>query len=240
MYRIAIGDDDLQFLKDFKAIVSRCMEAEHLRLGEDYAIDCYPSAPPLMSALKARKDRYQLILLDVRFGPDNGLTMAATLRESGAAFSLIYVTNHRDYVFNSFDTRPLHYLLKPVNEEKLSELVREDYRRRYQDVRLYLKSGARHTSLAFQNIVAVEAALHRVFLHLRDGTSAEWNGTLKELAPQLPGWCFCRCHNSYFVNLAHVTEMVRYEARLDNGKNIPISKRYYKPAIEHYIAFLKI
>lgn len=239
MYRIAIGDDDPQFLKEAAAIVSRCMEAERLRLGEDYAVDCYDSAPPLLSALEAGQDRYQLILMDVRFGPDNGLAVAAALRESGAAFSLIYITNHRDFVFNSFDTRPLHYLLKPVDEEKLAGLVREDYRRRYQDVRLYLKSGARHSALAFQDIVAAEAALHRVLLHLRDGGAEEWSGTLKELAPQLPGWCFCRCHNSYFINLAHVTELVRYEARLDNGKTIPISKRYYKSAIERYIAFLK-
>lgn len=64
-------------------------------------------------------------------------------------------------------------------------------------------------------------------------------GSLAQITPSLPAWHFCRCHNSFFVNLAHVTELVRYEARLDNGAVIPVSKRFYKPAVEQYIAFLK-
>lgn len=235
MYRIAIGDDDPEALEELNSIVSRCMEAEGLRLGADYAVDCYSAAQPL---LDAGGGAYQLVLLDVEFGGDNGLRMAAALRESGAQFSLIYVTRYRDYVFDSFDTHPLHYLLKPLDGDKLAELVREDYRRRYQDARLYLKAGSKHLSLAYRDIYAVEAALHRVFLHLKDGKE-EWNGSLTELTPKLPTWCFCRCHNSFLINLTHATELVRYEARLDNGRVIPVSKRFYKPAVEQYIAFLK-
>ncbi len=67
----------------------------------------------------------------------------------------------------------------------------------------------------------------------------EWSGTLSALAPQLPQWCFCRCHFSYFANLSHVTELVRYEARLDNGTVIPVSKRFYRPAFDQYLSFLK-
>lgn len=238
MYRIAIGDDDPAALEELSGIVSRCLEAKGLQAGADYAVDRYCSASPLLARLKAGGGDYQLVLLDVEFGADNGLRVAAALRESGAQFSLIYVTSYREYVFDSFDTRPLHYLLKPVDADKLAELIREDYRRRYQDARLYLKAGSRHLSLAYQDIYAVEAALHRVFLHLKDGKE-EWNGSLTELAPKLPAWRFCRCHNSFLINLAHVTQLVRYEALLDNGAVIPVSKRFYKSAVERYIAFLK-
>lgn len=213
LYRIAIGDDDPGVLEELSGIASRCLEAQGLQPGTDYAVDRYSSAPPLLARLKAEGDDYQLILLDVEFGGDNGLQVATALRQSGARFSLIYVTRYRDYVFDSFDTRPLHYLLKPVDADKLAELIREDYRRRYQDARLYLKTGSKHLSLAYQDIYAVEAALHRLVLHLKDGRE-EWNGSLTELAPRLPAWRFCRCHNSFLINLAHVTELVRYEARL--------------------------
>jgi len=238
MYRIAIGDDDVIFLKETALLVSRCLEAEGLKRGADFEIDCYSDAPHLLAALEGKKDCCQLLLLDVEFGRDNGLTVAASLREKKAEFSLIYITSHRDYVFDSFDTRPLHYLLKPVDGEKLSALIREDCRRRYLDARLYLKVGGKHISLAYQDLYAVESAQHRVFFHLKDGVE-EWNGSLRTLAPELPGWCFCRCHNSYFVNLTHVTELVRYEARLTNGETIPVSKQFYKSAIEQYIGFLK-
>ena len=238
MYRIAIGDDDSAFLKNMETLVAVCMDVDGLKRGTDYEIDSFSAAPPLLAALDREKDRYQLLLLDVEFGRDNGLMVAASLRRNQAEFSLIYITSHRDYVFQSFDTRPLHYLLKPVDEKKLSALIREDYRRRYSDARLYLKAGAKHISLAFSDIYAAEAAQHRVLIHLRE-SAEEWSGSLYTLAKELPGWCFCRCHNSYFVNLTHVTELVRYEARLDNGQVIPVSKRCYKSAIEQYIAFLK-
>lgn len=238
MYRVAIGDDEPMVLEELNGMVSRCLEAEGLRAGVDYAVDCYSSASPLLAALEADGDHYQLVLLDIEFGGENGLQVAAALRKSSAQFSLIYITSHRDYVFASFDTRPLHYLLKPVDEGKLTELIREDYRRRYQDARLYLKAGSKHLSLAYGDIYAAEAALHRVFLHLKD-SKEEWNGPLTELAPKLPPWRFCRCHNSFLINLTHVTELVRYEARLDNGEIIPVSKRFYKSAVEQYIAFLK-
>lgn len=238
MYQIAIGDDDPVFLKEAEALALKCLESEGLRRGVHFEIDCYSAAAPLLAALEGDKDRYQLVLLDVEFGKDNGLAVAASLREFQSGFRLIYITSHRDYVFDSFDTRPLHYLLKPVNKEKMSALIREDYRCQYSDARLYLKTGGRHISLAFQDIYAAEASQHRAFLHLKNGME-EWGGSLTELARSLPGWRFCRCHNSYYVNLSHVTELVRYEARLDNGQIIPVSKRFYKSVIEQYIAFLK-
>lgn len=238
MYQIAIGDDDPIFLRETEALVSKCMDGEGLLRGAGYDISCYAAAPLLLSELGKGQAHFQLLLLDVAFGSANGLEIAASLRECQDGFSLIYITSHRDYVFRSFDTRPLHYLLKPVDGEKLSALIREDYRRRYQDARLCLKTGGRRISLAYRDIYFVEAAQHRVRLHLRDGEE-EWRGSLSALAPELPGWCFCRCHNSYFVNLTHVTELVRYEARLENGSVIPVSKRLYKSAIEQYISFLK-
>lgn len=212
MYRVAVVDDDPGAQEALSGIVSRCLEGEGLRGGMDYAVDRHSSSAPLLARLKGKEDYYQLILLDVELGEENGIQVAAALRELDPRFSLIYITSHRDYVFDSLDTRPRHYLLKPVDEAKLAELVREDHRHRYQDGRLYLKAGGKHTSVAYGDIYAVEAALHRVFLHLK-GEKEEWSGSL--------------------------TELVRYEARLDNGEVIPVSKRLYKSAVEQYIAFLK-
>ena len=236
MYRVVIGDDDKLFLTEAEGIVLECLEADGLARGVDFEIECCSEADLLMAALD--EERCQLLLLDVEFGGTNGLEMAASLREKGAAFRLIYITSYRDYVFESFDTQPLHYLLKPVNRKKLTELIRDDYRRRYLDERVYLRAGSKHISLAYHDIYAVEAAQHKVIFHLRDSTE-EWSSTLRTLAQNLPGWCFCRCHNSYLLNLSHVTELVRYQALLDNGMTVPISKRFYRSSIEQYMEFLK-
>ncbi len=238
MYFVAIGDDDRMFLEEAEGIVSECLAADGLVRGMDFEIECYSEADKLAAALENGKNRCQLLLLDVEFGGVSGLNVAASLRETDAVFRLIYITSYRDYVFESFDTQPLHYLLKPVDKDKLAALIREDYRRRYMDARVHLMAGSRHISIEYRDIYAVEAAQHRVIFHLRNSME-EWSGTLRTLAQDLPGWCFCRCHNSYIINFSHVTELVRYQAKMDNGTVVPISKRFYKPAIEQYMEFLK-
>ncbi len=237
MYRIIIGDDDTLFLRELEGIAESCLVSDGLTRGEDFEIVCFQCPQALMDALTGRESA-QLLLLDIEFGEMNGLEIAARLRERGGEFSLIYITTHEEYVFDSFDTRPLHYLLKPPRREKLCALLREDFRRQFHDDRLYLKSGGKHLSLPYRDIYAVEASQHRVLLYTRQSV-AEWSGALSALSPRLPRWCFCQCHFSYFVNLSHVAEFVRYEARLDNGTVIPVSKRFYRPAFEQYLSFLK-
>jgi len=238
VYRIAIGDDDPIFLRELEGTVRSCLVSDGLKPWEDFGIASFQHPDALLDALLKNGEGAQLVLLDVEFGTANGLEIAARLRERGGGFSLIYITTHEDYVFDSFDTRPLHYLLKPLRKEKLAALLREDYRRQFDGGRLYLKSGGRHLALPYRDIYSAEAAQHRVFLHTAQGL-VEWSGALSSLAPQLPRWCFCQCHFSYFVNLSHVAELVRYEAKLDNGDSIPVSKRFYKSVFDQYLSFLK-
>lgn len=238
MYRVVIGDDDPGFLRELEDTVLACLAADGLARGEEFELACFQDPDGLAEALLERGEDVSLLLLDIEFGEANGLALAARLRERDRDFSLVYITSHEDYVFDSFDTRPLHYLLKPLQKEKLAALLREDYRRRFRDDRLYLKSGGRHLSLPYRDIYAVEAAGHRVVLHTGDGP-VDCAGPLSALAHQLPGWCFCQCHFSYYINLSHVTALVRYQATLDNGAVIPISKRFYKSAFEQYLSFLR-
>lgn len=233
-----IGDDDPIFLKELEEAVRRCLTEDGLALGRDFETVGFQSPEALADAMRRQEKPVHLLLLDVEFGDANGLALAAKFREQGGTFSLIYITNYEDYVFDSFDTRPLHYLLKPPRKEKLATLLREDYRRQFYDDRLYLRSGAKHLSIPYRDIYAAEAAQHRVFLHTREGT-IEWPGALSALAAQLPLWCFCQCHFSYYVNVTHISEIVRFTITLDNGETLPVSKRYFKPTFEQYLSFLK-
>lgn len=55
----------------------------------------------------------------------NGIETAKALRKSHGKEKetiLIFVTGIREYVFDAFDVSAFHYLLKPVEEEKFSEV----------------------------------------------------------------------------------------------------------------------
>lgn len=238
MYRIAIGDDDPVFLKELEECVCTCLVSDGLERDEDFQLTAFRRPEALLEALLTEGKSVQLLLLDIEFGTANGLELAARLRERDGGFSLIYITTHDDYVFDSFDTRPLHYLLKPLQTEKLAALLREDYRRQTQDDRLNIKSGGRYLSLPFGEIYAVESCQHSVLLHTPRGV-VKCPGPLSALAPKLPRWRFCQCHFSFFVNVAHIVQLTRAEVMLDNGERIPVSRRFYRSAFDQYLSFLQ-
>ena len=200
-------------------------------------METFSRPEPLRDKLLADRDACQLLLLDIRLEEESGLELAKTLREHQVDCSLIYVTSYQDYVFQSFETHPLHYLVKPIDREWLAGALRYDYRRRYRDARVFLKCGGRQTAIRLEDIYALEAAQHKVRVWL-EGRYEMWSGTLSALEEQLPTYCFCRCHSGFILNLSHVRELVRYEARMDNGSAVPVSKRLYPEVLRRHIACL--
>jgi len=57
---------------------------------------------------------------------------------------------------------------------------------------------------------------------------------LKEIQAALSDKCFCRIHNSYLINLNHITSIKKQKLLvLKNGIELPIAKRRNKSFFEH-------
>ena len=65
-----------------------------------------------------------LVLLDIEMGDARaGLALAETLKKNPHSPAVIFVTAHPQHALAAYDYQPLHYLLKPVAEEKLNEAL---------------------------------------------------------------------------------------------------------------------
>ncbi|CAK7063799.1 MAG: hypothetical protein EUB_00659 [Eubacterium sp.] len=239
MYRIAICDDDENFLNQLSRQTETILCEKGLITGSDFEIDCFSEAGRIQEKVLKEPARYQLLLLDVELSDENGMALARIFRKHEVTCSIIFITSYRDYVFDCFDTQPLWYLLKPVDFEKFKEILLSDYRRSYADTRLVVKINGRKIIIPFQEIYALEATEHRTRIWMSDGFR-DWNGALSALKPQLPLFEFCQSHNSYVINLAHVKEIQRTEVLMDNDRIFPVSRRYYDKIFEKYFTFLKI
>jgi len=237
VYDIWIGDDDSSFVAETERRIKSALVEDGLKQGEDFSIVCYTDPLSLRSAALQDRLECQFLVLDMEFGAANGIEVAKDLRNIGLSCPLVYLTSYRDYVFDSFVTRPVDYLIKPPNWDRLAGLIRQDFRERYAAARLNLKFQSRLLSLQFDEVYALEAYAHHVRIWLRE-ENIEWNGSLSALEPQLPVWCFCHCHSSYWINLSHVAELNRVEAKMDNGLTFPVSKRLAAAAARQHFAFL--
>ena len=205
--------------------------------GQDYDIDVFHTAPPLMERLAKAPDAYQLLLLDIQLDGDNGVELARFLREHQVKASVIYITDHPGFALDSFPTYPLEYLLKPVDEARLAAALDWDWRQRHiQQKRPVLRVGGRTVPL--DEIAYLETAGRKTAVHTRE-ERIEHNLPLSRLKEELQGQGFCLSHFSYLVNLSHVTRVERDALTLDTGESIPVSRRYYQDFMARYVESLK-
>lgn len=239
MYRIMLGDDDGIFIEYASEQIRKIMSGFGLRENTEYTLDMCRNPEELLPIFEADRDAYQMLMLDIEFAEQNGIELAKKLREMQVTCSLVYISSYRDYVFDCFGTNPLGYLLKPVDWEKASEFLLKDYKERYMGHFLDLKIGGSSISLPYKDIYAMEASSHRVLVYLRGKKTLSWNGSLSRMEETLNDKYFCKCHNSFLINLTHVDEFLKTEVKMDDSRTFPVSRRLYKYALKKYFEVLK-
>lgn len=238
MYRVAICDDEPLAGEENKKILCRILEDRKLRIGMDCSVDVFTDSKELLNQLKKRHDAYHLLLLDIKLNEENGIAFASYLREKRVYCSIIYITAYRDFVFDCFATRPLEYLLKPVQEEKLAAAVRYDYEENYRPEFLFLKKSIAQKPIPMSTIYYLEATQHKVAIQLEE-KRIYINESLSSMESKVLVKHFCRCHASFIANLEHIQSISRSAIVLTDGKEIPISRRYYDEVMRRHITYLK-
>ena len=238
MYRIAVCDDEPSIVLENQTMLCRILEARRFRREIDYSVTGFSSAGPLLAALRDRPEAFQLLLLDIGLARENGVELAARLRESQVACSIIYITSYEEYMPDSFATRPLDYLIKPVDEEKLAKAIDWDLRTNFRPERLTLPVRGGFRKLAVRDILYAEAVNHKSAVYF-PGEAVSVSLSFRDLLARLPGDMFCRCHNSFVVNLKHVYKRTARGLLLDTGVELPVSRTYQQEIAKQFVAFLQ-
>lgn len=236
MYRIAVCDDEPSIVLENQAMLCRILEARRFRREIDYSVTGFSTAEPLLASLRERP--FQLLVLDIELARENGVELAARLRESQVACSIIYITSYEEYMPASFATRPLDYLMKPVDEDKLAKAIDWDLRTNFRPERLTLPVRGGFRKLAVRDILYAEAVNHKSAVHL-PGEEIPVSLSFRELLSLLRGDTFCRCHHSFVVNLEHVLKQTTRGLLLDTEMEIPVSRTYRQEVSKRFVAFIK-
>ena len=177
-------------------------------------------------------------------GAINGVELAKTVRSENDAVQMIFITGFPDFIAEGYEVSALHYLMKPVDRDKLfSVLDRAAVNLGKAERWILLPSGDGQTRVRLDRIQYAEAFGHDLTVHTEDGdfafrkTIGAWEA---ELGPEAG---FVRCHRSVLVNLRYVSKIMRTDVVLDNGTVLPLARnaaqavnlafiRYYREGIE--------
>lgn len=231
MYRIALCDDDSEFLSSFRT----CLENKFAEKNVGYDLSLFTDTDSLMAQLE-ESDAFDLIFLDVVFEGENGIEAAKRIRKSNPRVDIVFITVEQGYAVDGYDVMPLHFLLKPVSEEKLNQALARFFAKHESD-RLIIKSKGALLTISTDDIEYVEIFSHDIVIHTGLSQTVSYTGTLMELEGVLPSRGFVRCHKSFIINLRHVSGISRYQVRLSDGQTLPIGKSRYNQIQSDFITF---
>lgn len=219
-YKIAICDDlesDRDYLKDLLN-----------KWANDYShllnVDTFSSAESFLFHYEEAKD-YDILLLDIEMGLMDGVSMAKKIRQDNDAVQIIFITGYSDYIAEGYEVNALHYLMKPVKEEKLfSVLERAIEKISKNDVVLNMDSANGMVRVPIYQIRFAEVFGNYVTIHANDDVVAKM--TLNEVEKLLDER-FYRVGCSVIVNLNEVSRVTKTEIKLLDGTSIHLPRGAY-------------
>ena len=222
VYRIAICDDnpaDLLYL-------SSLLKTWAAQRGVSLHADTFPSAEAFLFQYEEQKD-YDILLLDIEMGRMDGVTLARTVRQDSESVPIIFITGYSDYIAEGYDVSALHYLMKPVREEKLFQVLDRAAARLRRDERtLTLELPGEVLRIPLYTIRFLEVRKNYVTIHGKQEYTVK--KTLGEFQPLLDERFF-RLGRSFILNLTQIERVTRTEVFLRDGSVIPLPRSMYEP-----------
>jgi DNA-binding LytR/AlgR family response regulator len=216
--RIAVIDDQPADRDYIAALVSRWAKDR-----DETAVSVpFPSAEAFLFAYSEDRD-FDIMILDIEMGAINGVELAKTVRKENDAMQMIFITGFPDFIAEGYEVSAVHYLMKPVDRDKLfSALDRAAANLGKSERRLRVTFERRTDYVPLPKILFLEAQKQYVRI-MTEGEEYRMKASLAETAAQLDEFFF-PCQRSFIVNLRHVARILPDRVVLKNGAEVPISR----------------
>lgn len=226
---IAICDDNENQIKELRSMLYEWAVDKPFALD----IDEYISAESFMFSYSDKP--CDLLLLDIEMKQLNGMELARKLRSDSDMLPIVFITGYSDYMNDGYEVEALHYLLKPVDKLKLFAVLDRYIRRHTPENEITIKCEDKTVHLSPDTITYCEAVGKKTHIYTKEQVMICETG-IGNFKSNLSS-DFIACHRSYVVNLRYVRSIGKTEIVLDNGENIPLSRRLYKEVNEQFIQF---
>ncbi len=217
--RIAICDDNLDFLQQAKQLLDRwdCPL-------ETVVVETFSDGDALINAHS--KAPFDIIFLDVVMPLLSGMEAAREIRQTDKSVKLVFLTSSPEFAVESYTVKASNYLLKPINPEALYGCMDEISRQIQEHERCITIKGTNAVHrVQINRIEYIESQNKHILLSLSDGSTIVSGEPLYIFERQLllaDG--FFKCNRSYIVNIHQIDTYTAKEIKMRSGCRIPISR----------------
>ena len=220
MYNIAICDDQIICGETLELSLDQIMSDYNTA----YKVDIYTSGTQLLSDLESKKKEFDILFLDILMGEDemNGIDLAKKIRLFDDSTSIVFVTSSTDYVLDGYSVRALQYLIKPVDNKILREVLEYELKSK-NNVSVVFKEKDSTRKVPASDIVHIETSGRNVKVVLKDEEFNAYN-KISDVEKMLPAKDFIRCHQSFIININNIKEIRHGEAVSVLETVVPVSR----------------
>ncbi len=186
--------------------------------------ECFTSGAELLKAIRERPV-FDIVYLDIQFTGENGLDIAAELRNLSPGTGVVFITNSPAYALEAWSLDVLHYLRKPITTED----IRESFRRLKisfpkKHPRMYCKAGQDSYTVYLEDIICICSYGHAKEIHLTGGHVIRvWTG-FGNLEEELDAR-FLKLSRGVITNMEHIRRMVGDCCLMDDGTRLVFSQQ---------------
>ncbi len=166
-----------------------------------------------------------IYLLDIEMGSMNGVELAKTIRRRNRVCQIVFITGYNDYIADGYEVEALNYLLKPVRQEKLYEVLdKAAAKLKINERCLLVRQSDEIVRVPLYSIRYIEVRLNYITVHADEEYTVK--STLSAVSKELDEY-FYRIGRSYIINLRFIRRVRKNEVLLSGGESIPLPRGAY-------------
>lgn len=218
--QIAICDDEDKICLQLKDILGSISDEKSV----EFIIQIFQCGEGLCKSLKDKD--YDLIFLDIELPKINGIEVGKYIREklNNEIVQIAYISAKTEYAMELFDYRPINFLQKPLDKEKVLKVIDKYMILREQDNYIFsYKKNREFFDIPMSEIMYFESSYRKVKVYMRNGED-EFYDSLDKVYKKLKAKNFLFIHKSIIVNYNFIRKMAYEEVTLFDGTVLPISQ----------------
>lgn len=232
MLNIAVVDDE----KAHRDILCKYIEEWRDRNKAETEVKTFVSSEAFFFEW-SENERYDVLFLDVMMTGITGIELAKKLRKNGKKLDIVFTTGISDYMQEGYEVEAMHYLLKPLEKEKVWKCLDKCRNQKTEEIKYILLSTEEGLlKVDASQVLYAEAVGHDCVLTCADKSILVKSG-IHDLFEELEeNGDFMFCHRSYVINVKKIAAVAKTDILMDNGGSVPVSRRLFAEVNRRFIA----
>ncbi len=228
--RIAVCDDEELFRIEFKSVLDKVL------INAEYDIDTFSGGSSLYEAFLINP--FDLVFLDIEMPGIDGITLAKRLRAVSENVQIVFLTSHIEYALEGYEVNALRYLVKPVDMNKLSEVLKYIQDKKNNSRQIMIKQEGEDIVIDISDVIYMESMDKNVrIVTSKSEYITRYN--ISDYEEELKNSGFLRIHRGYLISLSKVKKIVKNDVVMDGDISLPVSRSNIKTLKDALYAYVE-